>query len=145
VGIDTAAEQGRRGTIAGYAIPVSTALAIAEQIQSGQPSANITIGYPAFLGVQVTAPATTRYRSAPPATAAGAPVSAVIPGSPAARACLSAGDTITAIDGTSIGSAAALTEALAGHTPGQDVTITWIDPSGAAQSASLTLATGPAA
>ena len=145
VGIDTAAEQGRRGTIAGYAIPVSTALAIAEQIQSGQPSANITIGYPAFLGVQVTAPATTRYRSAPPATAAGAPVSAVIPGSPAARAGLSAGDTITAIDGTSIGRAAALTEALAGHTPGQDVTITWVDPSGATQSASLTLATGPAA
>jgi len=61
VGIDTAAGQGRRST-AGYAIPISTALAIAEQIRSGHPSATITIGYPAFLGVQVNAPATTRYR-----------------------------------------------------------------------------------
>jgi S1-C subfamily serine protease len=69
----------------------------------------------------------------------------VIPGGPAARAGLQAGDTITAIDGTAIGDAAALSAALAGHTPGQDVTITWIDPTGAAQSTSLTLATGPAA
>jgi S1-C subfamily serine protease len=143
VGIDTAAGQGRR-TLAGYAIPISTALAIADQIQSGRPSATITIGYPAFLGVQVSAPATTRYRSAPPAPAAGAPVSGVIPGSTADRAGLAAGDTITAIDGTSIGSAAALSAALAGHTPGQDVTVTWVDPTGAAQSTSLTLATGPA-
>ena len=144
VGIDTAAEQGRRATVAGYAIPISTALGIAEQIQSGQPSARITIGYPAFLGVQVNGPANTRYRSAPPA-AAGAPVSAVIPDTPAANAGLKAGDTITAIDGTTIASAAALDAALAGHTPGQDVTITWVDPTGATQSTSLILATGPAA
>jgi len=63
VGIDTAAEQGRRATIAGYAIPIAAALAIADQIQSGTPSPNITIGYPAFLGVQISVPATTRYRS----------------------------------------------------------------------------------
>ena len=116
-------------------------MAIADQIRSGPPSPNITIGYPAFLGVQVAAPATTRYRPAPPATVGGAPVSAVIPDTPAANAGLTAGDTIPAIDGTPIASAAAL----AGHTPGQDVTITWIDPTGAPQSASVTLAAGPAA
>jgi len=145
VGIDTAAEQGRRATIAGYAIPIAAALAIADQIRSGPPSPNITIGYPAFLGVQVSARATTRYRSPQPATVAGAPVSAVIPDTPAANAGLKAGDTITAIDGTTIASAAALDAALAGHTPGQDVTITWVDPTGATQSTSLILATGPAA
>ena len=145
VGIDTAAEQGRRATIAGYAIPIGTALAIADQIQSGHPSPTITLGYPAFLGVQVSAPATTRYRSASPATVGGAAVSAVIPGTPADRAGLTAGDTITGIDGTTIGTAEALTAALAGHTPGQDVTITWIDPAGATHSTSLTLAAGPAA
>ena len=145
VGIDTAAEQGRRTTIAGYAIPIATALAIADQVQSGQPTATITIGYPAFLGVQVSAPETTRYQSAPSATSGGAPVSAVIPGTPADRAGLTAGDIITAVDGTTVATAAALAAALAGHTPGQVVTVTWIDTAGATQSASVTLVAGPAA
>ena len=69
----------------------------------------------------------------------------MIPDTPAANAGLTAGDTITAIDGTTIANAAALDAALAGHTPGQDVTITWVDPTGATQSTALILATGPAA
>src|SRR5664279_3067191 len=68
VGIDTAAEQGGYRT-AGYAIPISTALSIAQQIESGTASQNIVIGYPAFLGVQVSNTATSgRSRYAQPST-----------------------------------------------------------------------------
>src|SRR5664279_1938585 len=145
VGIDTAAEQGGC-TTAGYAIPISTAVSIAGRIESGQGSTTITIGYPAFLGVQVS-PTTTGggYRSLQPTTTAGALISGVVTGGPAERAGLTAGDTITGIDGTAIGGIADLTSVLAGHTPGQTVTITWTGTTGSVHTAAVTLATGPAA
>ena len=145
VGIDTAAQQGGYRT-AGYAITISTALSITQQIESGTASGNIVIGYPAFLGVQVSNTATSgRSRYAQQSTVAGALISGVVPDGPAAAAGLAAGDTITAVDGTTIDSPSALTETLAGDAPGQTVTITWTDPSGASQTASVTLVKGPAA
>ena len=145
VGIDTAALQGGYRT-AGYAIPISTALSIAQQIESGNASANIVIGYPAFLGVQVSSTATSgRSRYTQPSTVGGALISGVVSGGPAAAAGLTTGDAITAVDGTTIDSPSALTETLAGDAPGQTVTITWTDSSGASQTASVTLINGPAA
>jgi len=145
VGIDTAAQQGGYRT-AGYAIPISTALSITQQIESGTASANIVIGYPAFLGVQVSNTATAgRSRYAQQSTVAGALISGVVPDGPAAAAGLAAGDTITAVDGTTIDSPSALTATLAGDAPGQTVTITWTDSSGAAETAPVTLVNGPAA
>jgi len=140
VGIDTAAQSGGPST-AGYAIPISTALGIADQIEAGQASQTIVIGYPAFLGVQV-APA--RYRYSRTGTA-GALISGVVSGGPAEAAGLSAGDTITALGGTAIADSSALSTTLAGDAPGQSVTITWVSSAGATQSATVTLATGPAA
>ena len=150
IGIDTAASQGG-ATTAGYAIPIEDALAIAAQIESGQASATVTIGYPAFLGVQVASAADESaagygyaYGSTGTATA-GATVSGVIDGGPAAAAGLTAGDTITALDGTMVGSAQELTDALAAHTPGQTVSVSWTDASGAAHTADVALAQGPVA
>jgi S1-C subfamily serine protease len=85
-----------------------------------------------------------RSRYAQPSTVGGALISGVVSDGPAAAAGLTAGDTITAVDGTTIDSASALTETLAGDTPGQTVTITWVDPSGSTQTASVTLTNGPA-
>lgn len=51
-GIDAAASSG--GPTAGYAIPISTALGIVRQIESGRSSTDIRIGAAAYLGVQVT-------------------------------------------------------------------------------------------
>jgi len=145
VGIDTAAEQGGYRT-AGYAIPISTALSIAQQIESGTASQNIVIGYPAFLGVQVSTTATAgRYQYSVPSTVGGALISGVVADGPAAAAGLTAGDTITAVDGSAIGSGSALTAALAADSPGQTVTITWVDPSGSTRTAPVTLVNGPAA
>src|SRR4051812_24270464 len=51
VGMDTAASTG--GNVVGYAIPISSALSVAQQIVGGEDSATIHQGYPAFLGVSV--------------------------------------------------------------------------------------------
>ena len=52
VGIDTAAGSGGAGTsVAGYAIPINTALSIARQIAAERPGPGIQLGMPAFLGV----------------------------------------------------------------------------------------------
>ena len=148
IGIDTAAQSGGVGT-AGYAIPIATALTIAGQIESGQASENIVIGYPAFLGVQIAASSTqlgaSGYGRYQQATASGALISGVVSDAPADVAGLTAGDTITAIDGTPIQDAGTLTSTLAGDRVGQRITITFTSTSGASQTAQATLAAGPAA
>ncbi len=151
IGIDTAAASGGTST-AGYAIPIENALAIATQIEAGQASSTVTIGYPAFLGVEVASSADESgagygyaYGSTGAASTSGATVSGVIANGPAAAAGLSAGDTITSVDGTAIDSAQALTDGLAGLKPGQSVSVTWTDAQGASHTADVTLAQGPVA
>ena len=148
IGIDTAAAQGGVMT-AGYAIPIEDALAIATQIESGQASATVTIGYPAFLGIEVASAADESaagfgYAYGANATS-GAAVSGVIDGGPAAAAGLTGGDTITALGGTAIGSAQDLTDSLAALKPGQTVSVSWADAAGSAHTADVTLAQGPVA
>ena len=147
IGIDTAASAGGVST-SGYAIPIASALSIAQQIQNGQASENIVIGLPAFLGVQVSASPNTGYGYSAggfaPVTAQGALITGVVSGAPAADAGITPGDTITGIDGAAIDDATGLTSALTGRRPGENVTVTWVDRSGAAESAAVTLAAGPA-
>ncbi|WP_434318287.1 S1C family serine protease [Leifsonia sp. P73] len=138
IGIDTAAAQG--GATEGYAIPIQNALTIAGEITSGQASSTVTIGYPAFLGVEV-APSD----SVAAGSVAGATISGVVSGGPAESAGLAAGDTITAVNGTTIDSAQALTTALAALHPGDSASVSWTDASGASHTAQVTLAQGPVA
>ena len=49
----TSSQVGASGGTLGFAIPINSALAIAKQIASGQPSATVYIGLPGFLGVEV--------------------------------------------------------------------------------------------
>jgi S1-C subfamily serine protease len=131
VGVDTAASSGT--SVEGYAIPIARAVSIARQIESGVDSTTIHQGYPAFLGVSVTGSAGT-----------GATIAGVLSGGPAQAAGLAAGDVVTAVGGTSIGSADDLTTALATCSPGQRVPVTWTGTDGAGHSATVTLASGPA-
>ncbi|TIH33309.1 S1C family serine protease [Subtercola vilae] len=155
IGIDTAASSGT-ANVTGFAIPISTAIGIAKQIDSGQENTNVSLGYPAFLGIEVgtdssssglggSSRGSTGGGSTGTSTVAGAVVAGVIDGTPAATAGLVAGDTITAVDGTSIASGTALTSTLASYNPGDTVKITYTDASGASQSVSVTLMAGPAA
>ena len=130
VGMDTAASSG--GAVQAYAIPISTALGIATQIEQGVTSTTIQQGYPAFLGVSVGD------------GQGGATVQDVVFGGAADSAGITVGDVITAVGGRSVTAAADLTAALANHSPGQQVTVTWTDAGGSVHRATTTLGTGPA-
>jgi S1-C subfamily serine protease len=139
LGIDTAAAVGfhlMSGASEGFAIPIGRALRIARQIQAGRSSAVVHIGPTGFLGVQLT-PA----RRA----GAGALVVGVIPGLPAARAGLAAGDVIVSAGGRRVSSPSALAASLVPLHPGDSLTLTWADKAGRTHSATVELATGPAA
>ncbi len=95
IGMDTAAATGQFGngdqSDVGFAIPISRALSIAQQIIKGQASASVTIGGTGFLGVlvpghkagQVASPAqqpSCRSRTTRTAAASAAAASATSPG-----------------------------------------------------------------
>jgi len=134
VGMATAASSGT-ADVTGYAIPITTAKSIAEQILAGHASSTITIGLPAFLGVEVSGTATT----------GGVAVAGTVQGSGAASAGLTEGDVITSIDGTAVTSADALTSAIQSHAVGDHVTVGYTDVTGAAKTVTVTLTAGPAA
>ena len=129
IGIDTAASSGSTD-ITGYAIPIEDALEIVDAIDAavaaGADTDTITVGYPAFLGIGL-------------GSATTALVAGVIADTPAAAIGLAAGDTITAVDGTAVATATALSDTLAGYDPGDTVTIDWVDAAGTAHTASATL------
>ena len=99
------------------------------------------IGSTAFLGIEVAS------GSQVPGTpaSAGAQIAGVTQGSAAAAAGLGAGDTITSLAGHSITSSSQIRSVLNGYHPGDKVSISWTDQSGASHTATVTLATGPAA
>ncbi|HEY3090511.1 MAG TPA: trypsin-like peptidase domain-containing protein [Jatrophihabitantaceae bacterium] len=135
VGMDTAASSAfgyGGGQTAAYAIPINKALGIADKIESGQASSTIHIGNPAFLGVSLQD------------SASGAVVASVAAGTPAASAGLQVGDVITSVDGKSVSSAQSLATTIAGHHPGDRISLGWTDAFGQSHTATITLATGPA-
>lgn len=137
IGMVTAASAASTN-VTGFAIPIKTALAIAAQIRSGVATSTVTIGYPAFLGVQIAA-------GSDSSTTAGAAVAGAIAGTPAETLGLVAGDTITSVDGTPVASATALSTVISAHKVGDRVTVTWTDAAGATHTATAALVAGPAA
>jgi S1-C subfamily serine protease len=143
VGIDTAGSSSPASaspvsaTTTGFAIPIAKATSIAGEIESGAASSRIHLGYPAFLGVQLDP-------ASPYTSTGGAAIAGVVTGSAAARAGLQAGDTITALNGTTIAGSSGLSSALAGLEPGQQVRVGWVDSSGRSHTATVTLTAGPA-
>jgi S1-C subfamily serine protease len=129
-GMTTAASSGG-GDVVGYAIPIGTVLAIANDLEHGTVNARYDYGTPAFLGVGLRGRDTT--------------VSGAFPGTPAAGAGVAAGDRITALNGTPVHTANSLRSAVTTYSPGDHVTLTWVDPSGASHTAAVTLISGPVA
>ena len=91
----------------GFAIPIDAVKTVANTLVSGGKVQH------AYLGIHV----------GDAANAAGAQVSSVQSGSPAAKAGLKAGDVITAIDGKAIAKADDLTAAVGSHAPNDKVTL----------------------
>ena len=78
-------------------------------------------------------------------TTSGATVEGTLSGSPAATAGLAAGDVITSVAGQTVTSPTQISTILSSDHPGDKVSVTWTDTSGASHTATITLASGPAA
>jgi S1-C subfamily serine protease len=115
----------------GYAISIDKVRTIGQQIEAQTSSAVVHIGETAFIGVDVAD------------TQTGVVVSDIVTGTPAEQAGLQQGDVITSLDGTPISTTHDLRTALFAHHPGDTVTLGYTDTNGAAQTASITLASGP--
>jgi S1-C subfamily serine protease len=133
VGMDTAASANQSVTTTAYAIPIDTALNVADKIETGVETSTIHIGLPAFLGVGVG-----------DGGAQGATVTTLLDGGPAAAAGIGEGSVITAVGGKAVTSADSLKTVMSGFNPGKKVSVSWTDPDGSSHTATVTLGTGPA-
>ena len=139
IGITTAGQTqtdshtGQSTTVSSYAIPIARALSIVSQIESGSSSGTVQVGPKAYLGVTVQSSAQT----------GALVISQVVSDGPAAQAGLAAGETITAVDGTTVSSQEELSTILATKSPGDTVKVTVSSGYGAGQTVSLTLGSSP--
>lgn len=145
IGINTAASATRRfravGDAVGFAIPIDRAMPLVAQIQAGQASATVRLGYPGQLGVIMSepAPATT-----PGAAPEGVLVAEVMPGSPAASAGVVPGDVLTEVDGEAATSPDQVSGLIKKRRAGEKLNFSWIDESDRRRNATVILAPGPA-
>ena len=107
----------------GFAIPSDQAKRIADELVSTGTATH------ASLGVQLS----------DDPTAHGAAVAAVVADGPAAAAGLPGGVVVTKVDDRAIDSADALVAAVRSKAPGDNVTLTYMDASGASQTVQVTL------
>ncbi|UKD58358.1 trypsin-like peptidase domain-containing protein [Amycolatopsis sp. FU40] len=124
----------------GYAIPINQAISIAHQIVGGTGSDTVHIGKSAFLGVTVSDAGQQQQQGG---TGSGAAIQQVVPDGAAAKAGLSAGDVITAVDGKAVDSPTALTTLMDQHHPGDKLTVTVVDQTGQQQNVTVVPAEGP--
>lgn len=148
VGMNTAASSGGirlgTGSSTGYAIPIKTALSIANQIGSGAGSGDTHVGERAFLGVSIrTVGARGGLRDGSAGARSSAVVADVQSGSPAHDAGIRSGDTIVSLAGKRVASIDDLTSALAPHHPRDKVDVSWIDDAGDRHTAQVTLSGPP--
>jgi S1-C subfamily serine protease len=160
VGMDTAASSNfafqSSSSGQGFAIPINEVLSIGRQIVAGQNSKLVHIGATALIGVYV-ANAThcinqTTGVAGGGSGVAGALVCGVVQGTPAAATGLASSgvatpnryDTITRLGSATVTSASSLLSLMDTHHPGDQVVLTWVDPSGNSHTATISLTTGPA-
>ena len=141
IGMDTAASsvyQFQSAAAQAFAIPIGQAVSVAGQVEAGRASATVHIGATGFLGVEAG------LYVVPFTSTTEAVVVGVMPGLPAASAGLAPGDVIVSITGHAVTSPSGIQALLEPYHPGDQVSISWQDPSGQTHTATVDLATGPA-
>jgi len=157
-----------------YAIPIDKAESIAKQIEAGQSSSTVHIGATAFLGIETDGSNSGSGSGGSgdsggfggfggfggqgdgsgfgdgsgtngSGTSNGVTIAGTLSGSAAANAGLAAGDTITSVGGQTVSSASDIQQALVKYHPGDKISVNWVDQNGQSQTATVTLASGPAA
>jgi len=119
----------------GFATPSNSDARIAREIISTGQAHN------AYVGVSLDPTVTGGAAIAKTTSSAGA--APIVPGSPAAKAGLQAGDVITAVNGTSVASVNQFVATIANYAPGNTVTLT-VNRGGETKSIKLTLGAQPA-
>ena len=164
-------QQGQSQATQAFSVPIDEAESLASQIEAGTSSSTVHLGSTAFLGIEVSSAATGSgsglggdgnggygygggYGSGggygyggdgSGTTTSGAAVAGALSGSPAADAGLTDGDVITSLAGQPVTSASQIRTILGAYHPGDQVSISWTDAYGQSQTATVTLANGPAA
>jgi S1-C subfamily serine protease len=157
VGMDTAANSSASGfggysaATTGFAIPINTAISIADNINAGKASATVHIGLAGFMGVNVGDASTPSECESggdgfggsgggfTSPVNSGALICQVYPNSPASSAGLASGDVITSVNGTTISSASGLTNETASSHAGEQFAINYVDQYGTRHSTTVTL------
>jgi len=164
-----------QSAVQAYAIPIDNAESIAKQIEAGQGSSTVHIGATAFLGIESDGSSSGSGSGSGSGdsggfgdgsgfggfggfgsqgdgsgtngsgTSNGVTIAGTLSGSAAANAGLTAGDTITSVGGQAVSSTSDIQQALVKYHPGDKISVSWVDQSGQSQTATVTLASGPAA
>jgi S1-C subfamily serine protease len=154
IGMNTAAQQSSQFDDApsdtAYAIPIDDALAVVEQIESGESNGTVHVGERAMVGLQVRDVGRPGRFGGPGgpggiSTSGNVQVVGIPDDSPAAATGIEAGDVLVSLDGTTIRSTSDLSTALAPLEPGDEVEIVWLDGTGRRHSDTVTLVAGPPA
>ncbi|QHE66998.1 S1C family serine protease [Rhodococcus sp. WAY2] len=114
-----------------YAVPITTAMAVVDQVRAGRTSSTVHVGDTALLGINVTN------------NERGAEVLWVGTGTPADHAGLEIGSIITDFDGAPVRSSTELSERMNAKHPGDTVSVLWLDDRGQSQAATIVLDEGP--
>lgn len=133
IGMVTAASSGG-SDIRGFAITISDAMDVVEQILDGDDSGTVNLGTTAFLGVTLD--------STQPG--GGVLLDGTIADTPADKAGLKSGDLITGIDGTAVTSIEQLKALISAHESGDEIEVFFTDSNGTERSVTVTLTEGPA-
>jgi S1-C subfamily serine protease len=120
---------------ASYAIPIATAVAIVNQIETGQDAGTVRVGPAGYLGVRVQG---TSYTGAGSST-----VESVVAGGPAEKAGITPGSRLTRIGDTTINDQTNVANVIRAIEPGQQVTVWWITPKGNTTHAVVTAGASP--
>ena len=115
IGINTAIADPSSAQNVGFAIPISNAKVIIDQLREGKQ--------PAYLGVSTINVDQAKADGRDVSADAGAYVQSVAAGTPASRAGIKAGDVIVKVDGKSVGTAAELGGVVRTYKPGDKIVI----------------------
>jgi S1-C subfamily serine protease len=141
-GSDTQTTSASQASV-GFAIPISTALEIVDQIHAGG-GGSVLMGERGYLGVGVRGLDSDPNTAAQLGVQSGALVVGVEPNGPAAGAGMTTPAVITGVDGKQVTSPNTLGPLLHAHVPGESAQITWVDNTGTTHTATVQLISGPA-
>ncbi len=148
IGMDTAGSDlnggfgfysGNSAGTRGYAIPINTALSVANSIRDDDAVSGVHIGATAFLGVEFD----TATAAGGPTSASGVAIAGTVAGTPANKAGLVEGDVITAVDGQSVTNGSGLQTILLTKKPGDTIHVSYLNLTGKSNTVSVVLASGP--